>query len=168
MNEHRLISFVTRTQGLIVRPGNPKEIKVVADLARDDVRMVNRQRGSGTRALMEFLISSEALDRARMRGYDDEELTHAAVAALIAGNQADVGFGVQAAAEDYRLGFVPVCRERYFLACRAAEVESPAMREVIALLRSAEFRQFVASLPGYSAPNAGDIHSELEAICVRS
>jgi molybdate transport repressor ModE-like protein len=167
MQEHRLISFVTRTQGLIVRAGNPKNIFAVADLGRADVRMVNRQRGSGTRALLEFLISAEALDRARMRGYDDEELTHAAVAALIAGNQVDVGFGVQAAAEDYRLGFVPVCRERYYLACRATEIESPALREVIALLRSQEFREFVGTLPGYSAPNAGDIHSELETACVR-
>jgi molybdate-binding protein len=162
MTEHRLISFVTRTQGLIVRAGNPKEIRAVSDLGRDDIRMVNRQRGSGTRALMEFLISSEALDRARLRGYDDEELTHAAVAALIAGNQADVGFGVQAAAENYRLGFVPVCRERYYLACRAADLEAPAIREVLSLLRSKEFRDFVATLPGYSAPHAGDIHSELE------
>ncbi len=161
--QHRLISFVTRTQGLIVRAGNPKEIRSVADLARDDVRMVNRQRGSGTRALLEFLISADALDRARMRGYDDEELTHAAVAALIAGNQADVGFGVQAAAEDYRLGFVPVCRERYYLACRAGQIESPALREVIALLRSEKFREYVATLPGYSARHAGDIHSELDA-----
>jgi molybdate transport repressor ModE-like protein len=161
--EHRLISFVTRTQGLIVRSGNPKGIASVADLARDDVRMVNRQRGSGTRALLEFLISAEALDRARLRGYDEEELTHAAVAALIAGSQADVGFGVQAAAEDYRLGFVPVCRERYYLACRAADVESPAVREVIALLRSEKFRDCVARLPGYSAPHAGEIHSQLQA-----
>jgi molybdate transport repressor ModE-like protein len=161
--EHRLISFVTRTQGLIVRPGNPKAIAGVADLARDDVRMVNRQRGSGTRALLEFLISAQALDRARIHGYDFEELTHAAVAALIAGNQADVGFGVQAAAEDYRLGFVPVCRERYYLACRVAEVESPALRELIALLRSEKFREHVATLPGYSAPQAGEIHSELQA-----
>jgi len=168
MDGHRLISFVTRTQGLIVRAGNPKGIHAVADLARDDVHMVNRQRGSGTRALLEFLISSEALDRARMRGYDDEELTHAAVAALIAGNQADVGFGVQAAAEDYRLGFVPVCRERYYLACRGAELESSALREVLALLRSKKFREFVATLPGYSAPDAGGVLTELESISVRS
>lgn len=163
MNEHRLISFVTRTQGLIVRAGNPKDIQAVADLAREDVRMVNRQRGSGTRALLEFLISADAVDRGRLRGYDDEEITHAAVAALVAGNQADVGFGVQAAAAEYRLGFVPVCRERYYLACRTADLESPAIRGLIALLRSQGFRDRVAGLAGYSAPQAGDIHSELEA-----
>jgi molybdate transport repressor ModE-like protein len=84
--EHfRLISFVRRSQGLMVKSGNPKDIQGVADLCRNDVRMVNRQRGSGTRALLEFLISSEGLDRARMHGYDNEEVTHGAVAALIAG-----------------------------------------------------------------------------------
>jgi molybdate-binding protein len=61
------------------------------------------------------------------------------------------------------LGFVPVCRERYYLACRVAEVESPALRELIALLRSEKFREHVATLPGYSAPQAGEIHSELQA-----
>jgi len=133
---YRMITFVTRIQGLMVRSGNPKMIAGIEDLCRPGVRMVNRQRGSGTRALLEFLISAEALDRARLRGYDDEALTHAAVAALVAGNQADVGFGVQAAAVDYRLGFVPVCRERYYLACRAADIEMPALREVITLLQN--------------------------------
>jgi molybdate transport repressor ModE-like protein len=159
----RLIAFVTRAQGLIVRAGNPKRIERVADLCRDDVRMVNRQRGSGTRALLEFLISADALERSRMRGYEDEELTHAAVAALIAGNQADAGFGVQAAAADFRLGFVPVCTERYYLACRAADVETPAIRSVIALLRGADFRHRVEALPGYSAPHAGDVIDALDA-----
>jgi molybdate transport repressor ModE-like protein len=155
--EYRLINFVTRVQGLIVRPGNPKEIGGVADLCRSDVRMINRQRGSGTRALLEFLISSQGLDRARMRGYDIEEITHGAVAALIAGNQADVGFGVEAAAAQYRLHFVPVCTERYFLACRAAEIDSPPIRALVERLRTRDFAERVAALPGYSASRAGEI-----------
>src|SRR6185503_19534277 len=114
---YRLLSFVTRTQGLMLRPGNPKGIHAIADLARAGVRMVNRQRGSGTRALLEFFISAQGLDRSRIDGYEMEETTHGAVAALIAGGQADAGIGVQAAAAVYRLDFVPVCRERYLLAC---------------------------------------------------
>jgi molybdate transport repressor ModE-like protein len=163
MPEHRLIAFVNRVQGLIVRAGNPKSITTVRDLCRDDVRMVNRQRGSGTRALLEFLISSEGLDRSRMRGYDAEENTHAAVAALIAGNQADAGFGVEAAAADYRLGFVPVCRERYYLACRADALQSPAVARLVALLRGTAFRERVADLAGYSAPDAGEVADSLDA-----
>src|SRR5450755_2184862 len=164
LEDYRLVSFVTRAQGLIVRAGNPKAIATVADLCRADVRMVNRQRGSGTRALLEFLISSQGLDRSRMRGYDIEESTHGAVAALIAGNQADVGFGVEAAAAQYRLGFLPVCRERYLLACRAADLDSSAMRELVASLRSAAFLELIASLPGYSAADAGQVVESFDSI----
>lgn len=161
MREYRLVAFATRQQGLIVRAGNPKQIESVRDLCRGDVRMVNRQRGSGTRALLEYLISTEGLDRSLMRGYDDEEITHAAVAAMIAGGQVDAGFGVRAAAEHYRLGFVAVCTERYLLACRADELATPAMESLIALLRGERFRGKVAALPGYSAANAGEILDSL-------
>ena len=156
--EHCVIAFVTRMQGFMVRPGNPKAIAGVADLCREDVRMINRQRGSGTRALLEYMIASGGHDRARIKGYDDEEITHGAVAALVAGHQADVGFGVEAAAAQYRLDFVPVCKERYYLACRAAELDTPAIVALLATLRGARFREAVALLPGYEAPDAGTVH----------
>lgn len=159
---HRLVAFVTREQGLIVHAGNPKGIAGVEDLCREGVRMVNRQRGSGTRALLEFIISSRGLDRARMAGYENEEITHGAVAALIAGNQADVGFGVRAAAAQYRLGFIPLCRERYHLACRADSLESAPMRHLLGTLRSSEFRGQVAKLAGYAAEGAGEIVDRIE------
>jgi putative molybdopterin biosynthesis protein len=162
--DYRLMSFVTRTQGLIVRNGNPKGIKSVVDLCRPDVRMVNRQRGSGTRALLEFLISAQGLDRSRMRGYDIEESTHGAVAALIAGSQADAGFGVEAAAVQYRLGFMPLCKEKYFLAYRATERDTPAMKQLAGALRSAAFRDLIASLPGYSAAGAGKIAKSFDRV----
>ena len=162
LDQFRLISFAYRTQGLMVKSGNPKDIRAVADLCRKDVRMINRQRGSGTRALLEFLISSEGLDRARMQGYDSEEMTHGAVAALIAGNQADVGIGVQAAAALYRLEFVPLVVERYYLACRAAHVETPAMRNLLEFLRGKRFAQMVAALPGYSTDRAGEVLDAFE------
>ena len=148
LGEYRLLSFVTRAQGLMVRAGNPRSIAGVADLCREDVRMVNRQRGSGTRALLEYLIATQGLDRARMSGYDNEESTHGAVAALVAGNQCDVGFGVEAAAAQYRLEFLPVCREQYFLACRAADIDAPAVKELIASLRSPAFLALIEALPG--------------------
>ena len=158
----RLITFVSRTQGFMVAPGNPLAIGVPADLCREGVRLVNRQRGSGTRALLEYLISSAGLDRARIAGYDSEETTHGAVAALIAGRQADVGFGVQAAAAQYGLGFVPILTERYYLACRASHVESPAMERLLELLRGEEFTRMVAALPGYTTDQPGQILDRFE------
>ena len=161
--QFRLVSFVSRTQGLIVRAGNPKKIRAIADLCRPGVRLANRQRGSGTRALLEFLIAAEGLDRARMQGYDSEEQTHAAVAALIAGRQADVAIGVHAAAAAYRLGFEPLCVERYYLACHVEALESAPMRRIVALLRSPEFAQRVSELPGYDAAGAGRILDSFDA-----
>jgi molybdate transport repressor ModE-like protein len=163
MDQYRLVSFVRRTQGMMVLPGNPRNILAIQDLCRPEVRMVNRQRGSGTRALLEFLISSAGLDRARMPGYDSEEVTHGAVAALIAGRQADVGIGVQAAAALYGLGFVPLVVERYYLACRVALLEAAPMVELLEFLRGARFAQIVDTLPGYSADDPGTVHDAFES-----
>ena len=160
---HRLVRFVTRTQGLMVRAGNPQGITGVADLCRPGVRMVNRQRGSGTRALLELLVSQEGLDRAAMRGYEHEETTHGAVAALVAGNQADAGFGVQAAAAQFHLDFIPVCTERYLLACRAERLDTPAAAALLATLRGTAFREAVRALPGYDASHAGELAAGFEA-----
>jgi len=161
--EYRLIAFVSRTQGFIVRAGNPKGIHEIRDLCRADVRLANRQRGSGTRALLEYFIAAQGLDRARIQGYDSEEVTHGAVAALIAGQQADVAIGVQAAAAQYRLGFVPLCTEQYFLACHAEALDRPGTRGLVAMLRSGEFAHMVEGLPGYSAEGAGRILDSFDA-----
>jgi putative molybdopterin biosynthesis protein len=158
-----LITLVMRNQGFIVKRGNPRGIHGVADLARRDVRLVNRQRGSGTRALLEYLISAAGLERDAIRGYETEETTHGAVAALVAGHQADAGFGVQAAAEEYGLDFVPVCRERYYLACRAGDIDSAPVAALRRLLQGSAFRGWVAGLPGYSATDAGIVREDLEA-----
>ena len=157
LDEFRLVSFVRRTQGLIVLPGNPKGIRDIEDLCRADVRLANRQRGSGTRALLEFMISAKGIDRARIQGYDVEEVTHGAVAALIAGRQADVGIGVQSAAAHYRLDFVPLLEERYLLACRAAHLEMPAMRQLFTVLQGQAFADVVAKLAGYSPDHPGEV-----------
>lgn len=161
---HRLIAVASRTQGLIVAAGNPKEIRGVADLVRDDVRIVNRQKGSGTRALLEYLVSEAGIDRTRINGYQNEEFTHAAVAALIAGGQADAGFAVEAAASQFRLGFVALATERYYLACRHDELGEPALASLIATLQGPQFAELIGSLAGYSAPKAGEVCAATEAL----
>jgi molybdate transport repressor ModE-like protein len=154
---HRLIRFVTRTQGLVVARGNPKNVRTIADLTQRGVRFVNRQRGSGTRALLEQLLAQAEIDRARIDGFENEEFTHAAVAALVAGRLADVGFGVQAAADQFGLDFIPIVTERYFLVCRQDTLEHPTVRDILAMLRGEDFKRIVAALPGYSADHSGEI-----------
>lgn len=160
----RLVHLVTRTQGLIVAPGNPKVIRTIADLARPGVRLVNRQRGSGTRTLLEQLLAHAGVEGARIDGFETEEYTHAAVGALVAGRVADVGFGVQAAADQFGLDFVPVATERYFLILRTEMLEHATVREILAFLRSEAFRDAVASLAGYAAARAGDVATIQEAL----
>ena len=161
---YRLISIATRKQGMIVAAGNPREIRDVADLARKGVRLINRQKGSGTRALLEYLLTEAQVDRKRIAGYPNEEFTHAAVAALIAGGQADAGFGVEAAAAQFRLGFVPFATERYYLACRQEHLARPEVEALLALLRGPTFRTAIASLAGYDAQRAGEVVTVAESL----
>jgi molybdate transport repressor ModE-like protein len=161
---HRLIWIATRTQGLIVPHGNPKDIRGVSDLGRKEVRLVNRQKGSGTRALLEYLLSEAEIDRSRINGYQNEEFTHGAVAALVAGGQADVGFGVEAAAAQFRLGFVPLAGERYFLVCRHEQLARAEVQTLLTVLRGPAFRNAIDALPGYRASHAGEVSTVAEAL----
>ena len=165
--EHRVIDIAARRQGLIVAPGNPKKIYEVADLARADVRFINRQRNSGTRLLLEELLAEAGVDPHRISGFEQGEYTHAAVAAYVASGMADVGFGVETPARRFHLDFIPLATERYFLMCRAATVELPAVRSLIDILRSSAFRLAVDALPGCDSRHAGRIERLGEAFAGR-
>lgn len=146
-----LLALADRTQGLIVAKGNPRKVKSMADLAKPGLRFINRQRGSGTRALLEFLLTAAGIDRDAIQGYDQEEITHSAVAALVAGRQADAGFGLEAAAVRFHLGFVKLASERYYLAFSARDFDRTAVRDVIEQAREPAFLERVDALPGYRA-----------------
>lgn len=163
---HRLIHLAVRTQGLFVNPGNPLAIRGLDDLTRPDVRFVNRQVGSGTRLLLELMLSRHEITPSMVNGYENTEFTHSAVAAFIASGMADVGFGVQTAAERFKLDFIPIARERYFFAVGAEALEQPKMRKVTDVLRSAEFRQAVQQLAGYDASHTGEILTLPQAFSV--
>jgi molybdate transport repressor ModE-like protein len=154
---HRLIHLAVRTQGLFVNPGNPLGIRGLHDLIRSEVRFVNRQAGSGTRLLLELMLPSLGITSSQVNGYENTEFTHSAVAAFIASGMADVGFGVQTAAERFKLDFIPLARERYFFAVSTETLEQPQMRKVIDVVKTANFRDMVQQLAGYDASNTGDI-----------
>jgi len=154
---HVLIHLAHRTQGLFVASGNPKKISTLDDLARPDLRFVNRQVGSGTRVLIDLLLQRHGIDPGRIVGYENTEFTHAAVAAYIASGMADVGFGLEAAARRFGLDFIALLRERYFFACEAAAVNKALLRNVVALLRGEELRAVIDALPGYDGQLTGTV-----------
>lgn len=154
---HRLIHLAVRTQGLFVNPGNPLGIRGLEDLIRPEVRFVNRQSGSGTRLLLELMLPSLDITPSQVNGYENTEFTHSAVAAFIASGMADVGFGVQTAAERFKLDFIPLARERYFFAVGTDALEQPQMRKVIEVVNTESFREMVQQLAGYDANNTGEI-----------
>ena len=163
-NRHRFIHLVTRTQGLFVSPANPRGIESVSDLDTKHIKFVNRQIGSGTRMLFDQLLTKKNIESANIEGYQSEEFTHAAVAAYVASGMADTGFGVQPAATQFGLDFIPLAQEKYMFACRSKDVRKIEILELIKLLKSSEFANYVKKLPGYSAPEAGKIVTLKEAL----
>jgi molybdate-binding protein len=161
---HRLVHVAVRTQGLFAAPGNPKRVLGLADLRREELRFVNRPEGSGTRMLTDLLLAREGIAPAQVRGYDSAEFTHAAVAAFIASGMADVGVGVQTAARRFGLHFIPLVRERYFLAFDRAGAQQSPMPQVLELLSSPAYRAAVAALPGYDAGETGRVQGVAEAL----
>ena len=153
--QHRLIGFIEREQGLMLPPGNPARVRKLRDLAGKQLRVINRQRGSGTRLLFDQLLQEAGIDGHALRGYSIEEFTHLAVAATIAAGKADAGFGVKAAALQYGLDFKMLERERYLLACRSEAADEPAMRRLRQAIASPQMLQVLKSLPGYAGADAG-------------
>lgn len=150
-----VITLAHREQGLMVAPGNPKGIRDLRDLARPDVRFVNRQRGAGTRILLDYYLQRLGIDPGSIQGYEREELTHLAVAAAVAGGRADAGLGIRAAAVAMGLDFIPLTMERYDLVIPLAFYEDPWFQPVLELLHDTRFRAAVAALPGYDVAAMG-------------
>jgi putative molybdopterin biosynthesis protein len=153
----KLIALVGREQGLIVRKGNPKGIKGLGDLSRPDVQFVNRQRGAGTRVLLDYHLTLMGIPVSQIRGYNQEEYTHLGVAAAIASGRADCGLGIPAAAQALDLDFIPLFHERYDLAIPLAHAQSPLLAPLFDALRDKKFQMAVSTLPGYDVSEMGKI-----------
>jgi molybdate transport repressor ModE-like protein len=157
--EHRVIGFVTREMGLMVKRGNPLGIESLERLVDPGVRFVNRDPDSGTRLLFDQLIGQRQLDATRIDGYERIEFTHAAVAAYVASGMADVSFGVEAAARQFDLDFVRLLTEDYVFVSTKGILESNAVKRVLAIMHSEEFQKAIAAIPGYAVKDAGEIKS---------
>ncbi len=150
-----VIRLVHRDQGLIVAPGNPLGLATIDDLRRPGLRYVNRQRGAGTRALLDHELAQHGIDPADIPGYTREEHTHLAVAAAVSAGRADAGLGILAAARAFGLDFVPVAQEPYDLVLDADNLTDDRLTPLWTLLDRADFRDRIEALGGYSCAETG-------------
>ena len=153
----KLVTLVGRQQGLIVPSGNPKAIHTLSDLLRSDVRYINRQRGAGTRVLLDYHLQQLGLDPQAIQGYNLEEYTHLGVAVAVSSGRADCGLGIAAAAQALQMDFVPLYEERYDLVVPEQFYSSDLLAPLWHILQQADFRAAVAAMPGYSVEHMGEL-----------
>jgi putative molybdopterin biosynthesis protein len=156
-----LLRFVGRVQGLIVPAGNPKQIISLVDLTRPGVSFVNRQRGAGTRVLLDYKLAELGIKRRQIEGYERQEYTHLAVAAAVASGTADCGLGILAAARALGLDFVPLFSEQYDLVIPVEHYASELFAPLLVVIRSEEFATTVEALGGYDTTGIGQVIDEL-------
>lgn len=157
----RVIALVERQQGLLVAKGNPKSIYSLEDLAKPGIRFINRQRGAGTRVLLDYHLSQLGINPEKIEGYNQEEYTHLTLAAAIASGRADCGLGIAAAAYALDLDFIPLFSERYDLVIPRQFLDSPLLAPMIELLENQQFKQDILQLPGYNINIMGTVIADI-------
>lgn len=158
----KVVALVGRQQGLMVQRGNPKQIYDLEHLIEPGVTFINRQRGAGTRVLLDYQLGRKGIASQSISGYNQEEYTHLAVAAAISSGRADCGMGIAAAADALDLEFIPLYQERYDLIIPTRDANSTLLAPLFDLLADPSFRQAVAALPGYDVELMGRLVAEME------
>ena len=150
-----LINLAYRTQGLIVKKGNPKHITSIPDISKPNVEFVNRQLGSGTRILFDYELKSKGINQKSITGYQRQEITHLGVAATVESGLADVGLGLLSAAKAFDLDFIPVTQEKFDLVIPKNYYDSSFLEPLINLIKSDEYKQDIIDLGGYDTKETG-------------
>jgi molybdate-binding protein len=159
-HEVSIVTFARWEEGLLVRPGNPKSIRTIADLVRADVQFINREAGAGARILLDQRLSAAGVAPHQVKGYDRLASSHFHVARLISEGQADVGVGVRFAANYYGLDFVPLQEARYDLVVPTAYVSAhPAVQKLFDTIVTRQFRTEVEALGGYDTRETGTVQT---------
>ncbi len=153
----KVVALVGRDQGLMVKRGNPKKIRSLQDLTNPEVQFVNRQRGAGTRVLLDYQLKLMTIPSDHIVGYSHEEYTHLGVAAAIASGRVDCGLGIAAAAQALDLEFIPLFQERYDLVIPKQYAEGDLLAPLFELLAESRFQKAVSQLPGYDVSVMGRI-----------
>ena len=152
-----MVNLVRREQGLIVLKHNPKKINGIEDLAGEGIHFINRQRGSGTRILLDFKLAEMGIDPKHIQGYKDEEYTHMSVAVAVLSGRADAGLGIYAAAKALSLDFIPIVTEQYDLVIHGEFFNTPNIQRLIETIRSSAFKKRVNALGGYHTNLTGNV-----------
>ncbi|MEG0857780.1 MAG: molybdopterin biosynthesis protein [Terrisporobacter sp.] len=150
-----LIKLVKRTQGLLVKKGNPLNIKSIKDISKS--RYINRQKGSGTRILFDYLLKKDGIKKNEINGYEREEFTHMSLAKAIQNDDADCGLGVYSAAHIFDLDFIPICEEEYDLLFRQSDLSTEYIDYLLKIIKDDSFIQKVNELGGYNTENMGEV-----------
>ncbi|AZV56953.1 molybdopterin biosynthesis protein [Clostridium sp. AWRP] len=152
-----LVKVVNRVQGLMVQKGNPLGLKEISDISKKGIRFVNRQRGAGTRLLLDYYLKKLGISPNDINGYEREEFTHLSVAAAVASGDVDCGLGIYSAAKMMGLDFIPVCNEEYDFAVPEEYLKMKTIRELIDVMKSDTFLKELDRLGGYEYPNMGKV-----------
>lgn len=152
-----LLNLVQREQGLMVKKGNPLHIEGLKDLSREELRYINRQKGAGTRILLDYLLSREGIEATSINGYNREEYTHLAVAAAVKNDACDVGMGIFASSRVMDLDFIPITKEQYDLCVLPDSMDKSQLDCLLTTIQSKDFRKRVESFGGYAAKMSGNI-----------
>lgn len=152
-----LVNLTYREQGLLVKKSNPENIREIKDLVRDDIRFVNRQRGAGTRILLDYLLNKEGISSEHIKGYSEEEFTHFGVAQRVKENQAEVGLGIKAIANLYNLDFIALHKERYDLLMTEEFMNTKKGQHILKILQSGSFKEEIMALGGYDTREMGEV-----------
>ena len=150
-----VLNLVHREQGLYLKPGNPKNIKAVSDLTKEEINYINRQRGAGTRVLFDYLLAQNNIKPAQIAGYEKEEFTHIAAAAAVGRGSADAALGIRAAAEVMEVDFLPLAEEKYDLIFREEILDDPRIQNLIELISRKEIKDEIEKLGGYQCRETG-------------
>ena len=163
-----VITLVHRDQGLIIEPQNPLNITSITDLKKEAVRYVNRQRGSGTRILLDYELSKNKIKSGEINGYQKEEYTHLAVASAVKSGSANVGLGIKSAAVTMGLGFIPVLKERFDLIIPSDQIDSQPIKTMLEIIKTEQFKIEVNLLSGYDTKESGRLVYKLSRNVTKS
>ncbi|MCK4308694.1 MAG: molybdopterin biosynthesis protein [Candidatus Atribacteria bacterium] len=155
-----VVDLAYREQGIMVKKGNPKNIKELDDLTREDIKFINRQKGSGTRILLDYLLKKKAINPMDIKGYFQEEFTHLMVASAVATGIVDAGLGILSAAKAFHLDFVLMAKERYDIIIPKENYSSLKIQKLLTIIKSEKFKKKVLSLGGYDLSQSGKVMEE--------